>query len=143
MEHRWSVRVAAGPGDGAIAYARKASFTLGAPMAFDEEYPRTTALEHLLAAVGADLVAGLRLAAGRRRIELDHVEAVVEGTLENPLVYLGVVGEKGHPGLESIGVKVYADTLASEEDVRGAWEETLARSPMVHTFRLEPELKLV
>jgi hypothetical protein len=143
VEHRWIVRVAAGPEDGATAYARRTSVTIGAPLSFDEAYPRATAFEHLLAAVGADLVAGLRLAARRRRIELDRVEAVVEGSIENPLVHLGVVGETGHPGLKSIGVKVYAGTMAAEEDVRGAWEETLARSPMVHTFRLEPELKLI
>jgi hypothetical protein len=141
--HRWTVRVAAGPGDGATAYARSRRFTLGAPLAFDEEYPQTTALEHLLAAVGADLVAGFRIMARRRRIALDQVEAVVEGRLQNPLVHLGVVGEAGHPGLESVEVKVYADSPANEDDVRAAWEEALARSPMVHTFRLQPELKLV
>jgi hypothetical protein len=143
VDYRWTVRVAAGPDDRATAYARKESIALGAPLAFDEEYPRATALEHLLAAVGADVVVGLRLAARRRRLELDHVEAVVEGSLENPLVHLGVVGEEGTPRLDALVVKVYVDTLAAEAEVRRAWEEALARSPMVHTFRLQPELKLV
>jgi len=143
IDHRWTVRVAAGPDDGATAYARKRSFAVGAPLSFDEEYPRTTAFEHLLAAVGADLVAGLRLVARQRRLRIDQVEAVVEGSLRNPLVHLGVVGEEGDPGLDSLAVKVYVDTLEDADAVRRVWDEALARSPMMHTFRFEPELKLV
>jgi OsmC-like protein len=142
-EYRWTVRVAGGPDDAATAYVRKQSFTVGTPLSFDEEEPRATAFEHLLAAVGADLVAGLGAAARRRRLALDHVEAVVEGTLKNPLTHLGVVGEEGDPGLDALAVKVFVDTAESEESVREAWQETLRRSPMAHTFRLEPELKLV
>ena len=48
----------------------------------------------------ADLVNGLQTLGRRRRVVIDQVEAVVEGELNNPLTYLGVVGETGHPGLE-------------------------------------------
>lgn len=141
--YRWTVRVTGGPEDGATAHARRQSFPVGAPLSFDREYPRATALEHLLAAVGADLVAGLRNAAQRRRLRIGRIEAVVEGGLANPLVHLGVVGEEGNPGLDRLVVKVFADASGAEEELRQVWREVLRRSPMVHTFRLEPELRLV
>ena len=72
-----------------------------------------SALEYVLAAIGADLVNGLQTLGRRRRVAIEQVEAVVEGELNNPLTYLGVVGETGHPGLEKVRVRVY---LASPEE---------------------------
>lgn len=137
------MRVAAGPDDGATAFVRRERVTIGAPLAFDANYPRTTAFEMLLSAVGADLVAGLVALARKSRVQLDNVEAVVEGEIGNPLAYLRVVGETGSPGLQSLRAKVYVNTREEEEKVRRVWADLLATSPMVHTFRFEPELDLV
>jgi hypothetical protein len=141
-EHAWTVRVAAGAADRSAVYARSCQFAVGAALSFDEAAPLPSAVEHLLGALGADLVGGLLRAARRLRVEIDRVEATVEGRLNNPLTYLGVVGEEGHPGLQSIKAAVYASCLGSPEQLEAAWRETLARSPLVNTLKSAVELEL-
>lgn len=146
-ETRWTLRVrAAGEGRSTI-YVRQHRLSAGEPLHFDEQYEGTTALEHLLGALGADLVGGLQVVARKQRVELNDVEAVVSGQLNNPLTYLGVVGEEGHPGLERATVTVFVSSPEPEESVRRAWEEMLRRSPVVHTLRpavkLDLDMKLV
>jgi hypothetical protein len=139
----FSVRVAKGPDDGATASVRRERVTVGAPLSFDESYPKATSFELLLAAVGTDLVSGLAALARKARVPLDNVEALVQGEIENPLAHLRVVGETGHPGLKALSAKVYVRTGEAPDRVRGVWADLLASSPMVHTFRFEPELILV
>jgi hypothetical protein len=139
----FSVRVAGGPDDGATALVRRDRIAVGAPLSFDESYPKATAFELLLAAVGTDLVAGLSALARKARVALDQVEAVVQGEIENPLAHLRVVGETGHPGMKALTAKVYVRSAEEEGRVRRVWADLLATSPMVHTFRFQPELILV
>ena len=141
-EHRWTLRVRAADQGPSTVYARHDQFQVGAPLSFDPEYPHVTALEHLLAALGADLVGGLQATARRQRLQISNIEAVVSGKLNNPLTYLGVVGEEGHPGLEQVTVTVYVNSLEPEERVRQAWEEMLKRSPLVHTLKSVVKLDL-
>lgn len=130
----------------ASAYVRSRTVEIGAPLTFDPEYPQVTALEHLLAAVAGDIVTGFSELARKNRLRLSHVEAVIHGELENPLVSLGVVGEEGHPGLSSLSVKVFVESSADQGAIRQVWNETLHRSPMVNTFqravRFNVELEL-
>ena len=146
-ETRWTLRVRAAGKDLNAIYVRKHRLEAGQPLHFDEKYEHTTALEYLLAAIGADLVGGLRVIAGRRRVQVNDVEAVVSGKLNNPLTYLGVVGEEGHPGLEQVDVTVFVSSAEPEERMRHAWEEMLRRSPIVHTLKstvnLHLDMKLV
>ena len=121
-EVTWTLRVRATGTNLATVYARQHRFTVGVPVQFDEQYDQVTALEYALAALGADLVNGLRLAARRRRIALTDVEAVVTGALDNPLTYLGVVGEEGHPGLARVTIRVYVSTDAEAQDCRVGME---------------------
>jgi len=132
--YRWNLRVRSTGSGEAMAYVRTHQFGIGAPVHFDEEYHRVTALEYVLAALGADVVTGFRTLARRRRLSIDHVESVVSGELNNALSYLGVIGEDGHPGLERITIRVYVGSDESEEQLRQVWQEVLARSPLVHTF---------
>ena len=111
-------------------------------MQFDREYDRITALEYTLGAVGADVVNGLTALARRRRVDVEEVEAVVSGRLNNPLTYLGVVGEEGHPGLERMKVRVYVSSTEAEERVRKVWQEMLAKSPLVRTLKPALDLEL-
>ena len=141
-EQGWSVRVRSADKDRAIVYARSQTFEVGAPASFDQEYPHITALEQLLGAVGADLVNSLLAIAKAQRAELDGVEAVVHAELNNPLTYLGVVGEQGHPGVEKLSVKMYVSSVEEEERIRSMWAETLRRSPLAHTFQHLLELDL-
>jgi uncharacterized OsmC-like protein len=133
-QHTWRVRVHHAGRESATAYVRQHQFGLGAPLSFDAQYGQVTALEYLLAALGADLTVGLQTVARQRRLAIDDVEAVVSGELDNPLVYLDVVGEEGHPGLARVFVKLYISTEEPEEAINAAWREVLRRSPLVNTL---------
>src|SRR5262249_25561889 len=133
--YRWSLRVSTADKDRATVFVRQHQFAVGAPVQFDAAYDAITALEYVLGAVGADVVHGFQTLARKRRVAVDHVEAVVQGELNNPLTYLGVVGESGHPGLEQVSVKVYVASLATDEEIRRVWQEMLDKSPLVRTFQ--------
>ena len=145
--YTWTLRVSAAGKDRATVFARTHQYSVGAPVQFDAAYDAITALEYVLGAIGADIVNGFQTLARKRRVEVDQVEAVVGGKLNNPLTYLGVVGESGHPGLERVSVKVYVASIAAEEEVRRVWQETLDKSPLVRTFqpaiRFEINLQVV
>ncbi|HET9949584.1 MAG TPA: OsmC family protein, partial [Longimicrobiales bacterium] len=126
----------------AAAHVRRHTFTVGRAVEFDPEAPDVSALEYLLGALGADVLAGLRAAAKRRRLRVDAAEAAVEGRLDNPLAHLGVVGEHGHAGLARADVRVYVSTPDPEPAMRAAWAEALERSPLVRTLRASVALAL-
>jgi hypothetical protein len=113
---------------------RRHQFTVGRPLSFDVEYDNVTAVEYALGALGAEIVTGLHEFANRRRLELDAVEAVVDGELGNPLLYFEVVGEAGHPGLSHIAIKVYVASPHDGHTVTQLWNETLARLPLARTL---------
>ena len=101
----WTLRITGNGRKGATAFCRKHKFEVGQPLHFDEEYDQIASLEYVLGALGADLVTGFAVLADKRRLDLDDLEAVVQGHLQNPLIYLGVVGEEGHPGIRSVTIK--------------------------------------
>ena len=138
----WTVRVSARDRTSVAVYARKSRFEVGPPLAIDVEDERVSALEYLLGALGADLVAGMKTQCHKRRLEVDSVEAVVHGQLDNALVHLGVVGEEGHPGLSHATVKVYVETLEEEADIRVVWDQVVARSPLYQTLSAAAQLDI-
>ena len=142
--YTWTLRVSGTEHGQATVFTRQHQFRVGAPVHFDRAYEAVSALEYVLGAIGADLVNGLQTLAHKRRVAIERVEAVVEGELNNPLAYLGVVGETGHPGLEKVRVRVYLASSEEEVTIRRLWQEMLATSPLVHTFRdaIQLELKL-
>jgi hypothetical protein len=77
----WHVRVRSTGRGRSTAYVRQHQFVVGEPIQFDAESDAVAGLEYVLGVLGADLVAGLRRAARRRRVPVDHVEALVTGTL--------------------------------------------------------------
>jgi uncharacterized OsmC-like protein len=136
----WDVRLRASEDGTATAYVRDQRFAVGAPLQFDSEYEHVTALECLLAALGADVANGFRSRARRKRLAIDDVEAAVSGRVNNPLTHVGVVGEEGHPGLEWASVRIYVSSDEDEQALRDVWDETLRRSPLVRT--LQPTVTL-
>ena len=132
---RWTLRVTATEPDVSRVSVRRQQFPVGRPIEFDVDAPRVAALEYVLGAVGAEIVGGLRMFAKRRRIELDQIEAIVNGELENPLVFLEVIGEAGGPRIARLHVKVFVTTAADEQTLRRLWDETLERLPLVCTLR--------
>jgi hypothetical protein len=133
-DYRWTLRITATDADAAHVVMRRHRFAVGRPVDFDADYPHVTALEYALGALGGEIVNGLRIFAKRRRIEIHEIEAVVNGELENPLTYLEVVGEPGHPGLSRVSVRVYVASPHDEETLRGLWDEARERLPLVRSF---------
>lgn len=140
--HTWTLRVSAAERGQATVFTRQHQFRVGAPVRFDRAYEAVSALEYVLGAIGADLVNGLQALARKRRVAIERIEAVVEGELNNPLAYLGVIGETGHPGLQRVQVKVYVASLEEEAAIRRLWQEVLATSPLVYTFQAAIRLDL-
>ena len=128
------LRITSSESEATRVSVRRHQFAVGRPIDFDSESARITALEYVLGAVGAEVVSGLRVFAKRRRIELDDVEAVVDGELENPLTYLEVVGEQGYPGLSRVSIKVFVASPSDEGRLSQLWNETLERLPLVRAF---------
>ena len=121
---------------------RKRGFEVGAPLSFDSAYDGVTAVEQLLGAMGADLVNGLLARAKKRRVEIDSAEATVEATLNNPLMYLDVVGAQGTTAIERVVARVYINTFAQESEIQELWAAMLERSPLVNTLKQAVKLDL-
>ena len=138
----WRARISGDADATASVFVRKHSFVVGRPLDFDAEADAVSAVEHLLGALGADVLNGFRSEARRRRLTVDRSEATVEGRLDNPLTHLRVVGETGHPGLSEAHVKVYASSPDAESAIQEAWTDSLKRSPLVCTLRAAVELTL-
>lgn len=131
----WTARVRGTGENMATAYARNQSFAVYGQASFKEADPHPSAIEYFLGALGSDLITGFTAHATRCGIVVDALEASVSGRLNNPLVFLGVVGETGHPGFEAIGGTLYVSTDADEPVLHEVWQETLARSPLVNTLQ--------
>ena len=119
---------------------RGVQLSIGRPVEFDSEAADVSALECALAAIGAEVVGGLRMFAERRRLVLDDVEAVVKARLEAPLVYLGVVGERGSPRLSMVAVKVYVSSPEEAHLIERAFHDALAVLPLVGTLRASTDV---
>ena len=131
----WTARVRGDGENRATAFARNHSFIVSRQASFAESDPHPSAVEFLLGALGGDLINGLAAGAARRGISVYALEASVSGRLNNPLVFLGVVGETGHPGFEAISATIYISSDSADEDLEPIWQETLTRSPLVNTLR--------
>ncbi|MPY87915.1 MAG: hypothetical protein GEU99_08345 [Luteitalea sp.] len=139
---RWHLRAVTRDARKTTVFARTHQFDAGAPLQFDIEDARISALEYALGGLVADIVGGLQALAKRRRVLVEQVEARIEAELDNALTHLGVVGEQGAPHLENVRVHVYAKSLEEEARVREIWEEMLRRSPLVSTLRRSVNLEL-
>ena len=133
-DYAWTSRVSWTGEGGATAYARNHAFTVGGQASFREADPHPDAVEYLLGALGGDLISGFASQAARRGVEVDAMEASVSGRLDNPLVFLGVVGESGHPGFRSISCTLYVSADVEENILEEIWQTTLTRSPLANTL---------
>jgi len=134
VTHAWTVRVRADGPDDATAHARRHVLRLGAAAGFDAEAPLPSAVESLLAALGADLLSTFAATARRARLPHDALEAVLRCTLDNPLVHLGVIGETGSPRIAAIDGTLYVSSDAGTDDIERIWTLTRARSPLYTTL---------
>jgi hypothetical protein len=136
-----SLRVTAPDRDVARVSIGRRQFSIGRPLEFDDASPRVAAIEYALGAVGGEIVNGLRAFANRRRLEIDAIEAVVTGELENGLTYLEVIGEEGQPKIARIHVKVFV--ASGNAAATGALlDQVLDRLPLVCTLRASLRLSV-
>ena len=134
-DYTWTVRVERVGENEAKAYSRNHAFVIGEQASFRETDPQPSAVEYLLGALGGDLVRGFQVQAVRRRVAVDALELMLSGRLNNPLAHLGVVGEAGHPGLESIRGTLYVSADADPSALEEMWQAALDRSPLFNTLR--------
>ena len=142
VDFAWSVRVRRTDEGDARAYARRASFDVGSQASLRESDGHPSAVEYALGALGGDLVHALAREAAARRLPIDAIEIALSGRLNNILVHLGVVGEEGHPGFQSIEGVVYVGTAASDHDVRSAWQSALRCSPLFSTLSRSADVRI-
>ncbi len=133
-DHGWSVRVRGVDVQASRVYAGKNAFSVGEQARFKQGGAHPSAVEYLLGALGGDLVSGFQRQAAKQGVPIDTVESVVTGHLDNPLVFLGVVGAEGGSGFGSIAATLYVTSDAEESEVAGIWRATLATSPLVNTL---------
>ncbi len=141
-DYTWTVRVHGLAVKEAKAYSGMHAFSIGKQAGFTEGDPLPSAVEYTLGALGGDLVAGFRNQAEKRGVDIDAVESVVTGRLGNPMVFLGVIGAEGNPGLESVTATLYVSAEADEAVLQEVWLATLATSPLVNTFKRSAPLTL-
>lgn len=140
MNPTWTVRVGRTPQETASVRTKSHGLEIGQALDFGAKAPATSALEAFLGALGADLLLRFADRCDRARLPIDQIEARVEGALGNALVALGVVGEEGEPGLESVTVVLTVASPGADDDLRGIWSDVLARSPLVATLRRATDL---
>ena len=131
----WTVRVERMRDGEATVYARNHAFSIGQQAGFDVSGTHPSAVEYLLGALGGDLMSGFGTQAARQRVSIDGMEMKLSGRLNNVLTHLGVIGEQGHPGVESITGTLYVSSTADVSVVELLWRTTLERSPLVNTLK--------
>ena len=110
--------------------ARNVSVVAAGSLGLDDQSPDPAALDLLVGSLAADLLAILGREAAREGVPLHDAELRLDATLDNPLVALGVVGERGHAGVAAITGTLSLRAGAGEPEVRALWERVLARAPV-------------
>ena len=88
----------------------------------------------MLVSLGSDLLTGFTARCEKSRLKLRSAEISVSGEVENPLVFLNVVGEAGSPALESAEAALYVAADCEDAELEAVWEQTLERSPLYQTL---------
>ncbi len=141
------LRAHVGPEGRVRIHARNLSLEAEGRTSWADAAERPSALDYLLAALAADLLAGLGHESRRGGPEVHDAELRLQAWLEHPLAVAGVVGETGSPRLAAIHGSLYLGTGAPEAEARDLWGRVLRGAP-VHAslspgVQLDIELKLV
>jgi uncharacterized OsmC-like protein len=92
-------------------------------------------VEHLVAALAADVIGSLERQIRKRRLDVDTLEATLKAEFAAPLAYLEAVGADGVPKLRSVEMKIFASSGAPEPAVREAWDRALQLAPVFQTLK--------
>jgi uncharacterized OsmC-like protein/TusA-related sulfurtransferase len=131
--YQWSVRVRAEKDLSAKVHSRNHTFFVGQPADFSSKVNAPSALDYLLASLGACLTVGFKAQASKRNLEIDNLELVLKGGLENVLYHMELEDE-GSPKMKQITGTFYVSSPESEADLEELWENTRKRSPIYQTL---------
>jgi len=104
--------------------------------------PLPSAIDHLLAALAADLISSFAACADERAVAIDVVECRLSARLDDPLASIGVVGAAGSPALAAVDGTVYVSAEAEESVLRGAWCAALRRAPLFNALATGASLRI-
>jgi hypothetical protein len=129
------VRGLSGAGGQVRLVTRNLSLAAEGQTSLAREAAHPSALDLLVSALVADLLAGLHREAARAGVTLYDAELNVSAWLDNPLVALGVVGEEGSAALAAIHGSLYVSCDARAEALHALWLQALERAPVHSTLR--------
>ena len=133
-EQAWAVRARRIGAAEARIYARNHLFSVGAQASLRDRDEHPSAIEYLLGALAGDLLRGFEVEAARRQVAVEAGEIDLHGRLDNVLVHLGVIGETGSPGLQSVWGTFDVSTGAEEQVLDEIWTAARQRSPLYQTL---------
>jgi hypothetical protein len=128
------VRASAGADGGVRLHSGHHSFSAEGRTGLAAKAAHPSPLDYLLAALAADLVAGLMREARRTGSAFDAIELSLTGRLANPLVALGVVGEEGSARLARIRGSLYLSSEGPEARLLEMWDEVRRKAPVYATL---------
>ncbi len=132
--YQWSVRIQGEEGLAAKIYSRNQTLYSGQPADFSPTVEAPSAIDYLLAALGSDLLVGMKAICSRQNIEIDELELTLKCGLENVLYHLQLE-EEGSPALDKVTGTLYLSSPAEDGAIEAAWQTTLERSPLYQTLQ--------
>lgn len=126
-----ALRALAGPDAGVRVHARAYALDARGRASWDANAERPAALDLLLAAVAADLLAGVAIESRRAGSPARRAELRLQAWLAHPLVVAGVVGEAGDASLREIGGTLYLSIDAAPSDAEAIWQRARATAPVL------------
>jgi hypothetical protein len=130
--YEWRVRLRPAGNRSSTVYCRNFSWTLGQPASFDEADDHPSALEHAVAALAGDALAGYATRCRQLGLAIDDLECSAKARLHDVLAHLGLA--EGDPGLASVELTLFITSPAKGDALRAAWAEARARSPLLQTL---------
>ncbi|MBF8269970.1 MAG: Osmotically inducible protein OsmC [Gammaproteobacteria bacterium] len=132
-EYVWQLRTRSSEALKSTVYCRNFSFAVGQPASFEEQDKHPSAIEYLLGSLSGALCTAFATACSQKGIKVDDIELSVQSRINNILSHLGL--EAGDPSLAAIDITCYASTFDDATEVRGVWEEVVARCPITQTLK--------
>jgi len=132
--YEWSLRASVTEGGGVRVYCRNQAFSAQGQASFHDSGASPCALEYLLGALAADVVAGFGAQAARAGVRVYQAEVRLSGRHRSPLALLGVVGEEGGAELSSVRGSLYVSSPAKEEELQQLFRAALEHAPVVRTL---------
>jgi hypothetical protein len=135
LEPSCSLRALASPDGHVRLVTRNLTFDAAQQLGLDPGASHPAALDLLVGALAADLLAGLLREAARSGVPVHDAELRLEARLGNPLVALGVVGEAGSPALAAVEGTLFVGSDVGEAHIHALWDRACARAPVLATLR--------